>query len=70
MGRRGEVRMRPLLVATAVIVFRLTAPAQTSAPTQTPSPAQGQTGEHPATVCLVSGRVVAAAEGGPLKSAR
>jgi hypothetical protein len=62
--------MRRLLVATAVIVFSLTAPAQTSAPTQTPSPAQTQAGEHPAAVCVVSGRVVAAAEGGPLKSAR
>jgi hypothetical protein len=62
--------MRRLLVATAVIVFSLTAPAQTSAPTQTPSPAQSQTGEHPSTVCVVSGRVVAAAEGSPLKSAR
>jgi hypothetical protein len=62
--------MQRWLVATAVIVFSLTAPAQTSAPTQTPSPAQSQTGEHPSTVCVVSGRVVAAAEGSPLKSAR
>ncbi|MGA7927040.1 MAG: carboxypeptidase regulatory-like domain-containing protein [Candidatus Sulfotelmatobacter sp.] len=62
--------MRRLLVATAVIVFSLTAPAQTSAPNQTPSPAQSQTGEHPSTVCVVSGRVVAAAQGSPLKSAR
>jgi hypothetical protein len=64
------MRMRRLLVATAVIMFSLTAPAQTYPPTQSPSPAQGQSGEHPATVCVVSGRVVAAAEGGPLKSAR
>ncbi len=62
--------MRRLLVATAVIVFSLTAPAQTSAPNQTPSSAQSQTGEHPSTVCVVSGRVVAAAQGSPLKSAR
>jgi hypothetical protein len=62
--------MRRLLVANAVIVFSLTAPAQTSAPTQTPPPAQNPTGEHSSTVCVVSGRVVAAAEGGPLKSAR
>jgi hypothetical protein len=50
--------MRRLLVATAVIVFSLTAPSQTSAPTQTPSSAQSQTGEHPAAVCVVSGRVL------------
>jgi hypothetical protein len=62
--------MRRWSVVTAVIVFSLTAPAQTSAPTGTPSPAQGQTSEHPSTVCVVSGRVVAAAEGSPLKSAR
>jgi hypothetical protein len=62
--------MRRLLVATAVIAFSLTAPAQTSAPTESPAPAQSQTGEHPSTVCIVSGRVVAAAEGIPLKSAR
>jgi len=62
--------MRHLLVATAVIVFSLPAPAQTSAPTETPSPVQSQTNEHPSTVCVVSGRVVAAAEGSPLKSAR
>jgi hypothetical protein len=62
--------MRRLLMATAVIVFRLTASSQTSAPIQIPSPGQGQTSEHPSTVCVVSGRVVAAAEGSPLKSAR
>ena len=58
-----EVRMRRFLSAPAVIVVTLSLLAQTS-----PSP--GKPEGHPASSGIVGGRVVTAAEGSPLKSAR
>jgi hypothetical protein len=58
-----EVRMRRFLSAPAVIVVTLSLLAQTS-----PSP--GKPEGHPASSCIVGGRVVTAVEGSPLKSAR
>ncbi len=55
--------MRRFLSAPAVIVVALSLLAQTS-----PSP--GKPEGHPASSCIVGGRVVTAAEGSPLKSAR
>jgi len=55
--------MRRFLSAPAVIVLTLSLLAQTS-----PSP--GKPEGHPASSCIVGGRVVTAVEGSPLKSAR
>jgi protocatechuate 3,4-dioxygenase beta subunit len=55
--------MRRLLPAPAVIVVAIGLPAQTSPP---PGRADG----HPAPSCSVGGRVVTAADGSPLKSAK
>jgi hypothetical protein len=56
--------MRRFLPAVATIVLAPTLLGQTSAP----SPAH--TEEHPETLCVIAGRVVTAAEGIPLGSAR
>lgn len=55
--------MRRFLPASAMIALALRLLAQTSAPSSDNT-------EHPAASCVVAGRVVTAAEGNPLKSAR
>jgi hypothetical protein len=55
--------MRRFLFAAAVLAITGRLIVQTA-----PSP--GKVDQHPASLCVVSGRVVTAAEGNPLKSAR
>src|ERR1700694_4964214 len=55
--------MRRLIAAPAVIVVAVSLLAQTSPPS-------GQPDGNPESSCSVGGRVVAAADGSPLKSAR
>jgi hypothetical protein len=55
--------MRSFASAPAIIAVALTLFAQTPAPTD-------KAEEHGTSRCLVAGRVVTAAEGNPLKSAR
>jgi Carboxypeptidase regulatory-like domain len=58
-----EVHMRRLLSAPAMMVVSVSLLAQTSPPAAKP-------GAHPTPTCMVAGRVVTAADGSPLKSAR
>jgi len=60
--------MRRFRSAPALIALALNLLAQTSVPS--PDKTHDKTEQHPASLCLVAGRVVTASDGSPLKSAR